>query len=65
MTIQAQVSVQSQVFIPRDYQVFAGLDVDKHSIARFKERGQACDLRFQDSMAQLPSAALRIAESQA
>ena len=33
MTIQAQVSVQAQVFIPRDYQVFAGLDVDKHSIA--------------------------------
>lgn len=33
MTIQAQVSVQSQRFIPRDYQIFAGLDVDKHSIA--------------------------------
>lgn len=33
MTIQAQVSVQSQVFLPRDYQIFAGLDVDKHSIA--------------------------------
>jgi hypothetical protein len=33
MTIQAQFSVQSQVFIPRDYQIFAGLDVDKHSIA--------------------------------
>ena len=33
MTIQAQVSVQAQVFIPRVYQVFAGLDVDKHSIA--------------------------------
>ena len=35
MTIQSQVSVQSQVskFIPRDYQIFAGLDVDKHSIA--------------------------------
>ncbi len=33
MTIQAQVSVQSQVFIPVDYQIFAGLDVDKHSIA--------------------------------
>jgi transposase len=33
MTIQAQVSVQSQVFVPRNYQVFAGLDVDKHSIA--------------------------------
>ena len=33
MTIQAQVSVQSQVFIPGDYDVFGGLDVDKHSIA--------------------------------
>jgi transposase len=33
MTIQAQVSVQTQVFMPREYQVFAGLDVDKHSIA--------------------------------
>ena len=35
MTIQSQVSVQAQVskFIPRDYQIFAGLDVDKHSIA--------------------------------
>ena len=35
MTIQTQVSVQAQVskFRPCDYQVFAGLDVDKHSIA--------------------------------
>ena len=47
MTIQAQVAVQAQVpvqspvsvqaqvykFIPRDYQVLGGLDVDKHSIA--------------------------------
>jgi len=33
MTIQAQVSVYSQVFVPRDYDVFAGLDVDNHSIA--------------------------------
>src|SRR3984893_12900636 len=35
MTIQAQVSVQSEVytFRPRDYDVFAGLDVDHHSIA--------------------------------
>ena len=33
MTNQAQVSVDAQVFIPRDYQIFAGLDVDKHSIA--------------------------------
>ena len=29
MTIQFQVSK----FIPRHYQIFAGLDVDKHSIA--------------------------------
>ena len=33
MTIQAQVSVYAQVFVPRDYNVFAGLDVDHHSIA--------------------------------
>jgi transposase len=33
MTIPAQVSVYSQVFVPRDYDVFAGLDVDHHSIA--------------------------------
>ena len=33
MTIQAQVSVYAQVFVPRDYDVFAGLDVDHHSIA--------------------------------
>ena len=33
MTIPAQVSVYSQVFVPRDYEVFAGLDVDHHSIA--------------------------------
>jgi transposase len=33
MTNQAQVSVQAQVFMPRDYDVFGGLDVDKHSIA--------------------------------
>ena len=33
MTIQAQVSVNAQLFIARDYQVFAGLDVDKHTIA--------------------------------
>jgi hypothetical protein len=31
MTIQAQVSVYPQVFVPRDYDVFAGLDVDHHS----------------------------------
>ena len=33
MTIQTQVSEQAQAFIPRDYDVFAGLDVDHHSIA--------------------------------
>ena len=33
MTIQAQVSVYSQILVPRDYEVFAGLDVDHHSIA--------------------------------
>jgi hypothetical protein len=32
MTIQAQVSVSAQVFIPRDYQIFAGLDVELSSI---------------------------------
>lgn len=33
MTVQAQVSLYSQVFVPRDYDVFGGLDVDHHSIA--------------------------------
>ena len=35
MTIQTQVSAQSELcsFRPRDYDVFAGLDVDHHSIA--------------------------------
>jgi len=33
MTVQAQVSDYTQVFVPRDYDVFAGLDVDHHSIA--------------------------------
>jgi len=33
MTIQSQVSVYPEVFVPRDYDVFAGLDVDHHSIA--------------------------------
>ena len=33
MTIQAQVSVYSPVFVPREYDIFAGLDVDHHSIA--------------------------------
>ena len=35
MTVQSQVSGQTRVsvFMPRDYDVFAGLDVDHHSIA--------------------------------
>lgn len=33
MTIQSQFSVQSQVLMAREYEVFAELDVDKHSIA--------------------------------
>src|SRR4029453_2570414 len=33
MTTQSQVSVYPQVFVARDYDVFAGLDVDHHSIA--------------------------------
>jgi hypothetical protein len=33
MTIQVQASVQANTFRPRDYDVFAGLDVDHHSIA--------------------------------
>jgi len=33
MTIQAQVSVYSPVFVAREYDIFAGLDVDHHSIA--------------------------------
>jgi hypothetical protein len=33
MTVPAQVSVYAQVFVPREYEVFAGLDVDHHSIA--------------------------------
>jgi transposase len=55
MTIQAQVSVQSQVFIARDYQVFAGLDVDKHSIAVTfcNHEGLLRSLRLPYSAAQL------------
>ena len=33
MTIPAQVSVYAPVFVARDHDVFAGLDVDHHSIA--------------------------------
>jgi len=43
MMIQTQVSVQSEVysFRPRDYEVFAGPDVDHHSIAAtFKDHGR-------------------------
>ena len=44
MTIQAQVSVQSQVFISREYDVFGGLDVDKNSIAvTFAIKLDCCD----------------------
>src|SRR6266852_1268204 len=41
MTNQAQVSVQTNTFRPRDYDVFAGLDVDHHSIAAtFTDHGR-------------------------
>jgi transposase len=55
MTIQAQVSVKGQVFIPRDYQIFAGLDVDKHSIAVTfcNHEGLLCSLRLPYSAPQL------------
>src|SRR5437879_6096379 len=55
MTIQAQVSVRGQVFIPRDYQVFAGLDVDKHSIVVTfcNHEGLVQSLRLPYSAAQL------------
>jgi hypothetical protein len=33
MTVPTQVSVYAQVFVPRDYEIFAGLDVDHHNIA--------------------------------
>lgn len=33
MTVATQVSVYSEVSMPRDYDVFAGLDVDHHSIS--------------------------------
>jgi transposase len=55
MTIQTQVSVQTQVFIPRDYEIFAGLDVDKHSIAvTFRDHDRLMQsLRLSYSAAQL------------
>ena len=33
MTIQAQVSVHDQAYIARNHEIFARLDVDKHSLA--------------------------------
>jgi transposase len=55
MTVQAQVSVQTQEFTPRNYQVFAGLDVDKHSIAVTfcNHEGLLRSLRLPYSAAQL------------
>ena len=57
MTIQSQVSVQAQVLelIPRDYDVFGGLDVDHHSIAAtFADHGKLMQsLRLPYSAAQL------------
>lgn len=55
MTIQTQVSVQSQVFIPRNYDVFGGLDVDHHSIAAtFTDHDRLMrSLRLPSSAAQL------------
>lgn len=57
MTNQAQVSVRAQVFVPRNYQVFAGLDVDKHSIAATfcNHEGLLRSLRLPYSAAQLLS----------
>jgi hypothetical protein len=43
MTIQTQVSIPSQIIrlIPREYEVFGGLDVDHHSIsATFADHGR-------------------------
>ena len=55
MTSQAQVSVQSQVFVPREYDVFGGLDVDHHSIvATFTDHDKLMrSLRLPYSAAQL------------
>jgi transposase len=57
MTIQAQVSVQTQVFVSHDNQIFAGLDVDKHSIAVTfcNHEGLLRSLRLPYSAAQLLS----------
>jgi 2C-methyl-D-erythritol 2,4-cyclodiphosphate synthase len=55
MTIQIQVSVQTNTFRPRDYDVFGGLDVDHHSIAAtFSDHdGLMQSLRLPYSAAQL------------
>ena len=57
MTVQSQVSGQTQAFtfIPRDYDVFAGLDVDHHSIAAtFTDHGRLLrSLRLPYSAVQL------------
>jgi hypothetical protein len=54
MTIPAQVSVYAQVFVPRDYDVFAGLDVDHHSTATFTDHDRLMQsLRLPYSAGQL------------
>jgi transposase len=59
MTVQAHVKGQTQAltFIPRDYDVFAGLDVDHHSIAAtFTDHGRLLrSLRLPYSAEQLLS----------
>jgi hypothetical protein len=57
MMNQAQVSVQTNTFRPRDYDVFAGLDVDHHSIAAtFTDHDRLMrSLRLSYSAAQLLS----------
>jgi hypothetical protein len=58
MTIKSQVSgrrasqVQNNLFIPRDYQIFAGLDVGKHSMVHFRRAHAPRDprkLRYSNS----------------
>lgn len=49
MTIQAQVSVYASSIDPRDCQIFAGFDVDKHSIAVTFCNHEGL-LRFRDSV---------------
>jgi len=57
MTVQVQVPVQSLVFIPRDFDVFGGIDVDKKSMAViFTDHGQLMQsLRLPYSAEQLLS----------